>query len=80
MDIKDDLQVWFISFLMKKTESAVGETDNEELSQKLHRPMAKKFKRGKVCVRFKYNIWTTDLPEMGSLSSKNWGLNIYYVS
>ena len=67
-------------FFDEKTESAVGETDNEELSQKLHRPMAKKFKRGKVCVRFKYNIWATDLPEMGSLSSKNWGLNIYYVS
>ena len=33
--------------------------------------MAKKFKRGKVCVRFKYNIWATDLPEMGSLSSEN---------
>ena len=38
-------------FFDEKTESAVGETDNEELSQKLHRPMAKKFKRGKVCVR-----------------------------
>ena len=33
--------------------------------------MTKKFKRRKVCVRFKYNIWATDLPEMESLSFKN---------
>ena len=33
--------------------------------------MIKKLKRRKVYVRFKYNIWATDLLEMGSLSSKN---------
>ena len=34
----------------------------------------KKFRRRKVYARFKDNIWTADLDEMGSLSSMNQGV------
>ena len=30
-------------------------------------------------MKFKDNIWTADLSEIGSLSSKNQGPNIYYM-
>ena len=43
---------------------------NEKLTEELHKTVIKKFKRRKVYARFKDNIWTTDLVEMGSLSSK----------
>ena len=44
---------------------------NEQLAEEFHKPVIKKFKRRKVCARFKGNIWTEDLSEMESLSSKN---------
>ena len=44
---------------------------NEQLTEELHKPVIKKFKRRKVYARFKDNIWAADLAEMGSLSSKN---------
>ena len=44
---------------------------NEQLAEELHKPVIKKFKRRKVYVRFKDNIWASDLGEMESLSSKN---------
>ena len=50
---------------------------NEHLTEELHKLVIKKFKRRKVYARFKDNIWTTDLAEMGSLSSKN--KNIKYL-
>ena len=48
-------------------------TGYEVLAQELHKPMIKKFKRRKVYgrLRFRDNIWDTDLAEMGPLSSKN---------
>ena len=49
-----------------------GVSVNEELAQELHKPVIKKLKR-RVYARCKDNIWATDLAEMGSLSSKNWG-------
>ena len=49
-----------------------GVSVNEELAQELHKPVIKKLKR-RVYERCKDNIWATDLAEMGSLSSKNWG-------
>ena len=48
-----------------------GANVNEELAQELHKPVIKKFKRRKVYVKFKGNIWAADLAERGSLSSKN---------
>ena len=61
--------------MIKKTGS--GASVNEELAEELHKSVIKKFKRRKVYVRFKYNIWAADLAEMGSLSSKN--RNIKYL-
>ena len=44
------------------------------LAQELHKQLVKKFRRRKVYARFKDNIWTADLDEMGSLSSMNPGV------
>ena len=44
------------------------------LAQELHKQLFKKFRRRKVYARFKDNIWTADLDEMGSLSSMNQGV------
>ena len=44
---------------------------NEQLAEKLHKPVIKKFKRRKVYARFKGNNLASDLAEMESLSSKN---------
>ena len=51
-----------------------GASVNEYLPEELHKPVIKKFKRSRVCVRFKDNIWGTYLAEMGSLSSFNHGV------
>ena len=40
-------------------------------NQKSHEEVIKTFKRGKVCARFKYNIYASDLAGMGLLTSKN---------
>ena len=51
---------------------------NEKLDEELQQPIIKKFKGRKVSARFKLNIRTADLAEMGSLSSKN--KNAKYLS
>ena len=38
---------------------------NEELAEESHKQVIKKFKRRKICARFKDNIWAVDLAEMG---------------
>ena len=50
-------------FFSKKTGSGVSA--NEQLAEELHKTVIKKFKRRKVYARFKDNIWTADLAEMG---------------
>ena len=62
-------------FSDKKTGSGVSV--NEQPAEELHKPVIKKFKRRKVCARFKDNIWAAVLAEMGSLSSKN--KNVKYL-
>ena len=59
----------------KKTGSGVSV--NEQLAEKLDKPVIKIFKRRKVYARFKDNIWAADLAEMESLSSKN--KNVKYL-
>ena len=59
----------FRKFFIKKIGSDLSV--NEKLTEESCKPVIKKFKRRKVCVRFKVNIWVADLVEMGSLSSKN---------
>ena len=46
----------------KKTGS--GLSVNEQLTEELHKPVIKKFKRRKVYTRFKDNIWVAALTEM----------------
>ena len=59
----------------------LGVSVNKQLAEEWHKPVIKKFKRSKVYARFKDNIWTADLAEMGllriSLSSKN--KNVKYL-
>ena len=44
---------------------------NEQLAEELHNLVNKTFKRRKVYLRFKDNIWSAGLAEMESLSTKN---------
>ena len=57
--------------LFEKKKKTSGASVNEVLAQDLHKAVIEKFKRGKVYLRFKYNIWTTDLAELRSSSSNN---------
>ena len=57
------------NFFDKTTGS--GASVNEELAQKLHNPVIKKFKRRKVFASFEVNIWAGDVAEMGSISCFN---------
>ena len=47
--------------------AGAGISMNEKLDEELHKPVTKKFKRRKVYMRFKGNIWAADSTEMGSL-------------
>ena len=46
---------------------------NEQLGEKLHKPIIKKFKKRKVYSAFKYNIWGADLADMQLISKFNKG-------
>ena len=59
----------------KKT--GLGISVNQQLAEELHKPVIKKIKRRKVYARFKDNIWSADLAEMGSLYSKS--KNVEYL-
>ena len=52
-------------------------TGCKQLAEELHKPVTKKFKRRKVYARFKDNICSADLAEMGLFSSRN--KNIKYL-
>ena len=54
MGIKKHQQLWFISILIKK-KTGSGISVNEQLAEKLHKSVIKKFKTRKVCARFKDN-------------------------
>ena len=58
-----------ISFFDKKIRQGISV--NEQLAKQFHKPVTKKLKRRKVYARFKDNIWSADLAEMGSLFFKN---------
>ena len=46
---------------------------NEELAEKLHKPIIKKFKKRKMYSSFKDNIWGADLADMQLISKFNKG-------
>ena len=47
---------------------------NEKLTEELHQPIIKKFKKGKVYSASKDNIWDTDLADMQLISKFMKGL------
>ena len=55
--------MWSTNFFDKKIGPRVSVF--EQLAEKLHKLVIKYFKRRKVYVRFKSNIWAADLAEMG---------------
>ena len=56
-----------------------GASVNEELAEELQEKVIKKFKRTITYARFKENIWSVDLAEMGSLSSRNRSVKYLYI-
>ena len=52
--------------------------ENIQLAEELHKPVIRKFKKGKVYSSFRDNIWGADLADM-QLLSKFLDLDFYYV-
>ena len=75
----DGYQRTLASIIYKLFDKKIGSgvRVNEQLAEELHKPVVKKFKRGKFYARFKVNVWSADLAEMESLFSKN--NNIKYL-
>ena len=53
---------------------AIKPESNDQLANKLHRLIIKKFKRRKIYSFFRDNIWGVDLADMESLSKYNKGI------
>ena len=53
---------------------AIKPEPNDQLANKLHRLIIKKFKRRKIYSFFRDNIWGVDLADMESLSKYNKGI------
>ena len=51
----------------------------KELAEELHKPIIKKFKKGKVRSSFIDNMWDTDLADMQWISRFNKGFRFCYV-
>ena len=66
MDINLDLLQWFISFLIELAE--LSKLVHQKLTEELHKPIIKKFKKRKVHSTFKDNIWGADLDNMQLIS------------
>ena len=62
-------------FFDKKTGSVLS--INKQIAEELHKSVIKKFKRRKICARFKDNIWAAGLTNMRSLFFKN--KNVKYL-
>ena len=48
--------------------------ENQQLANKLHKPLIKKFKKAKVYCSFKDNIWGADLADTQLISKYNKGI------
>ena len=48
--------------------------ENQQLANKLHQPIIRKFKKRKVYSSFKHNIWGVDLADMQLISKHNSGI------
>ena len=56
---------------MLSSKSAIKFMSNQQLADKLHKPIIKKFKRRKVYSLFKDNIWGVNLADMPLISKCN---------
>ena len=71
--MKEDKSVWFINFFDKKSKGSG--LKNQQLTNELHKPIIKKFKRRKLYSSFKDNIWAVDLADMQLISKYNKEIN-----
>ena len=60
--------------LNKSSGSGVANEPNYQLSNELHKPIIRKFRKRKVYSSFRDNIWGVDLADMQSLSKYNKGI------
>ena len=70
-------------FFDKKSEGYTVNNEikqNEQLIEKLHKPIIKKFKIRRVYSLFKDNIWGADLTDMKWISKFNKGTRFLFVS
>ena len=61
-------------FFDKKSKGSGINKLNYQLASELHKPIIRKFKKRKVYLSFKDNIWGVDLADMQSLSKYNRGI------
>ena len=61
-------------FDKKSSGNGVDAGTNYQLTNELHRQIIRKFKRRKVYLLFKENIWGVDLADIQSLSKYNKGI------
>ena len=55
----------------KTSTNGIKSISNQQLEDKLHKPIIKKFKKRRVNSSFKDNIWKADLADMQLLSKRN---------
>ena len=58
-------------FDKKSSGSGIANEPNYQLADQLHKPIIRKFKKRKVYLSFRDNIWGVDLADMQSLSKYN---------
>ena len=63
-------------FATLANKSAIKSMSNQQLSNELHKPIIRKFKRRKVYSSFKGNIWGVDLADMQLISKYNKGIRL----
>ena len=65
MDIKEELASMVYKVFDKKSKgSGIKSMSNQQLSNKLHKPIIRKFNKRKVYFSFKDNVWGADLADM----------------
>ena len=62
-------------FFDKKSKgSGINNLSNQQLLDELHKPIIRKFKKGKVYSSFNNNIWGADLADIQLISKYNKGI------
>ena len=64
----------FKFFDKKSKGSSIKSMQNQQLTDELHKPIIRKFKRRRVYSSFEDNIWSVDLPHMQVLGKYNKGI------